>query len=112
MVTTGSGTVALAPDQREAAIEAGAARAKADFLQNGAADRRPHGQIGIEMDSRGGRAVHGTVVAPIGQNGVAALSYATGQSPRWPARHRYHGSPVGADDSDWRASAAETVNPD
>lgn len=88
MATIGSGTVALAPDQREAAIEAGAARAKADLLQNGVADRRPHGEIGIEMGSRGERAIYGTVVAPIGQNGVAALSYATGQSAGWPARRR------------------------
>jgi len=84
--TAPSGTVALSPEQREAALEAGEARAAELSLRNGATDRRVHGEVGVEIGSRGERAAYGTLVAPVGQNGVAAISYGTGQSPRWHGR--------------------------
>jgi cytosine/adenosine deaminase-related metal-dependent hydrolase len=118
------GTIALTPEEREAALEAGAARAADESLRNGASDRRVHGEVGVEVGSRGERAAYGTLVAPVGQNGVAAISYGTGQGPRWHGRHgrgggRYGGSSFGAaysSDSGATpvpsAADAENVNPD
>jgi hypothetical protein len=92
-----SGTVALTPEQREAALETAAVHARDESLQNGATDRRVHGEVGVEVGSRGERAAYGTLVAPIGQNGAAAISYGTGQGPRWHGRRgRFHGSSVSA----------------
>lgn len=114
------GTVALTPEQREAALEAGAARAADDSLGNGASDRRVHGEVGVEVGSRGERAAYGTLVAPIGQNGVAAISYGTGQGPRWHGRQgRFRGSSAsvgyandGAPTPAPASREAENVNPD
>jgi len=117
--TVPSGVVALTPEQREAALEAGAAQAKDESLQYGASDRRVHGEIGVEVGSRGERGVYGTMVAPIGQNGMAAISYGTGQGPRWRRHGRYQGSSIsgaisgGATPSaDLPPAEAETINPD
>jgi len=118
--TPPSGTVMLTPEQREAAIEAGAMRAHDESLQNGGSDRRVHGEVGVEMGSRGERAAYGTLVAPIGQNGVAAISYGTGQGPRWRGRHwRSQGSSIGMSYSNDTApkpvsppAETENVNPD
>jgi hypothetical protein len=77
-----SDVVALTPEQREAALEAGAARAATE-LSGGAGDRRVHGEMGVEVGTGGARAIYGTAVVPIGQNGVAAFSYGQGQGPRW-----------------------------
>ncbi len=113
-------TVTLSPEQREAAIEAGAVRAHDESLQNGASDRRVHGEMGVEVGNRGQRAAYGTLVAPVGQNGMAAISYGTGQGPRWSGRRgRFQGSSVGGAYSSDAPSAqapasadAENVNPD
>lgn len=109
-------TVALTPEQRETALEAGAARAADQSLQNGAADRRVHGEVGVEIGSRGERAAYGTLVAPVGQNGVAAISYGTGQGPRWHGRHgRFRSTSVSAGYSNDGApppAEEENVNPD
>lgn len=114
-----SGVVALTPEQREAALEAGAARANDESLQYGVNDRRVHGEIGVEVGSRGERGVYGTMVAPIGQNGMAAISYGTGQGPRWRRHGRYHGSSVSGEISGGAMPSpalspaeAETINPD
>ena len=91
------GTIALTPEQREAALEAGAVRATDKELQGGGGDRRVHGEIGVEIGSRGERAAYGTLVAPIGQNGMAAVSYGTGRGPRWHGRHgRFRSRSAGA----------------
>lgn len=115
-----SGTVTLTPEEREAALEAGAAHAANESLRNGAPDRRVHGEVGVEVGSRGERAAYGTLVAPIGQNGMAAISYGTGQGPRWHRGHgRFRGTSVGAAYSNDAASASppsasdpENVNSD
>jgi hypothetical protein len=97
-------------------LEAGAARAADQSLQNGVSDRRVHGEVGVEIGSRGERAAYGTLVAPVGQNGVAAISYGTGQGPRWRDRHgRFRSTSVSAGYSSDRAPAPaeeENVNPD
>ena len=80
-----SDIVTLTPEQREAALEAGAARAAAD-LSGGAGDRRVHGEMGVEIGTGGARSIYGTAVVPIGQNGVAAFSYGQAQGPRWKGR--------------------------
>jgi hypothetical protein len=85
-IAPSSDIVTLTPEQREAALEAGAARAAAD-PSGGAADRRVHGEMGVEVGTGGARAIYGTAVVPIGQNGVAAFSYGQGQGPRWKGRH-------------------------
>ena len=109
-------TVALTPEQREAALEYGAARVRDESLQYGAGDRKVHGEVGVEVGSRGERAAYGTVVAPIGNNAVAAFSYGTGQGPRWRGRRgRFSGSSVSAgfsNDTDLAPANAENVNPD
>ena len=87
-----SGVVSLTPEQREAALEAGAQRAAAD-LSGGAGDRRVHGEMGVEVGTGGERAIYGTAVVPIGQNGVAAFSYEQGQSARWKGRRRLNPAP-------------------
>lgn len=115
-----SGTITLTPEERDAAIEAGAARAANQSLQNGASDRRVHGEMGVEVGSRGERAAYGTLVTPLGQNGMAAISYGTGQGPRWHGRHgRFRSTSVGASYSNDGAETpgqapadAENVNPD
>jgi hypothetical protein len=116
-VASPPGTVALTPEEREAALEAGAVRARDESLQNGGGDRRVHGEVGVEVGSRGERAAYGTMVAPIGQNAVAAISYGTGQGPRWRGRGRYRDSSFGAAFSSDAASAlpaqrAEQADPD
>ena len=114
-----SRVVTLTPEQREAALEAGAARAKDESLQYGASDRRVHGEVGVEVGSRGERAAYGTLVAPIGQNGMAAISYGTGQGPRWRGHGRYHGSSVSGEISNRTMlsqasppAEVDTINPD
>ena len=114
-MTATSGTVALTPEEREAAIEAGAARANDISLQNGASDRHVHGEVGVEVGSHGERAAYGTLVAPLGQNGMAAISYGTGQGPRWRGHGRFRDSSVSAQISNTvppPAAQADTVNPD
>lgn len=88
------GIVSLTPEQREAALEAGAARAAADLSGSGG-DRRVHGEMGVEVGTGGERAIYGTAVVPIGQNGVAAFSYEQGQSARWKSRRRASAPPEG-----------------
>ena len=90
-----SGIVSLTPEQREAAIEAGATRATAD-LSGGTGDRRVHGEMGVEVGTGGERAIYGTAVVPIGQNGVAAFSYEQGQSARWKGRRHVSPPPEAA----------------
>lgn len=81
--TTSTDSVRLTPEQREAALEAGAQRS-ASLLESGTGtDRRIHGEAGVEVGSRGERAMYGTAVVPVGQNGVAAVSYGIGRGPRW-----------------------------
>jgi hypothetical protein len=97
-----SGTIGLPPEQREAAIEAGAAAAR-DLPLNGASDRRVHGEMGVEIGTGGERAIYGTTVVPIGQNGTAAVSFETGRSRRW--RWQERAQP-------WQAGMPAAAGPD
>jgi len=40
--------------------------------------RQLHGEVGFGVGSRGERFAYGTVVAPLGDNGYAAFSFADG----------------------------------
>ena len=77
-----SGAIGLPPEEREAAIEAGATAAR-ELPLNGASDRRAHGEMGVEIGTGGERAIYGTAIVPIGENGAAAVSFETGRSSRW-----------------------------
>lgn len=76
------GTVALSPEERSKVLEATAMRDEDDLPINGA-DRKIHGTMGMEMNSRGGHAIYGSTVVPLGDNATAAFSFLTGQSGRW-----------------------------
>ncbi len=96
-----TGIISLTPEQREAALEAGATRA-ANELSGAGGDRRVHGEMGVEVGTGGERAIYGTAVVPIGQNAVAAFSYEQGQTARWKSRRHVSaapesGQPVAAD---------------
>lgn len=69
-----SDVMTLSPQDREAALEAGARRAPAELPINGLS-RGVHGEIGTSFDSRGGHAVYGTGRVPLGQNGAASFSF-------------------------------------
>jgi hypothetical protein len=76
------GVMALSPEEREAVLDAASRRAD-DGLSGAVPDRRPHGEVGFEIGSRGERALFGSTIVPLGQNGMAAFSFVTGQGPTW-----------------------------
>ena len=55
---------------------------------NGAPGRGIHGDMGIEIGNHGTRAMYGTAIVPLGENGSAAVSFLTSQSNG--GRGRYH----------------------
>lgn len=77
----------LSPEQREAAIEAGAARS-ANAIDGGQGpDRKIHGEVGVEVGTGGYRAAYGTAVVPVGDTGMAAISVETDRGNyRWRRR--------------------------
>lgn len=77
--------IGLSDHDREAALEAGAARAANELPINGL-DRRVHGEIGMEIGSRGSRALYGSAIVPLGESGSAEMSFMTGQTARWRPR--------------------------
>ena len=68
------GTARLTPEQREAALEEGAARAEHLIDSGVSPDHRIHGEIGVEIGTGGSRAVFGSAVAPLGDRGAVAVS--------------------------------------
>ena len=76
-VPSNSGSIRLTPEQREAALEEGAARAAAGLELGGAPDRRIHGEVGVEVGTGGERAAYGMAVVPLGENGAAAFAFET-----------------------------------
>lgn len=76
------GTVTrLTPAEIAAAQSAGQARHRAEESVDAdivGAKRQIHGEVGFGVSSRGGHEVFGTVVAPLGDNGFAAFSFADG----------------------------------
>jgi hypothetical protein len=71
--------IGLSPEERERAIEAGAARNARELPINGLPGE-VHGEIGMEVGTGGTRAMYGTAAVPLGQNGSAAFSFMTGRS--------------------------------
>jgi len=71
-----TGVVALSPEAREATLSA-AAQQEHDLSINGGPGRKIHGEIGMEMGSRGYHALYGTAVVPLGQNATASFSFLT-----------------------------------
>jgi len=74
-------TVTLSPAEIEAAKEAGAERNARD-AQLGIEpmrDRKIHGEVGFAVGTGGYAAIFGTAVAPLGDDGVIALSFANEQ---------------------------------
>ena len=84
-------TIALTPDQAEAAKEAGArahARDAGIGLDPGTPGRQIHGEVGVTIGTGGYRALYGTAVSPLGQTGVVAISVATEQGGQPYRRYR------------------------
>ena len=80
-----SDVVRLNPDQREAAIEAGAMRAGRELPINGLS-RGVHGEIGTEFGSHGERAFYGAASLPLGQTGSASFSFSDERLGNWRRR--------------------------
>ena len=69
--------VTLSPEQVEAAKEAGAARHARDAaarVQAAPRDHAIHGEVGVSIGTGGYNEVFGTAIAPLGDNGLLALS--------------------------------------
>jgi len=77
IVPSNSDSIRLTPEQREAALEEGAARAAAGLQPGGAPDRQIHGEVGLEVGTGGQRAAYGMAVVPLGENGAAAFAFET-----------------------------------
>jgi len=82
----------LSPAEIEATLDAAAARNASQMpllpplpaagqVQTSLNDGKPHGNVGMMVGTGGTRAVWGSTVVPLGQNGAAAFSFSTG---RWP----------------------------
>ncbi|MDO6413177.1 hypothetical protein Q4F19_02165 [Sphingomonas sp. BIUV-7] len=76
------GTIALSAEDRAAVLDAAANRPESELPINGL-DRQIHGEVGMEIGSRGGRALYGSTIVPLGDNATAAFSFMTGQQGRW-----------------------------
>lgn len=77
--------VRLAPSEIAAAQAEGAAKHQSDAVIEDAfaqPKRRLYSELGFGIDSRGGRAVYGAVVIPVGQDGYAAVSFIDATSGR------------------------------
>lgn len=46
-------------------------------------DRRVHGEVGVEIGTGGYRSIYGTMGAPIGDHGGAAVSFEAVRGPRY-----------------------------
>lgn len=74
--------VALSPAERAAILDG----THDDSLPLNGNPRQIHGEVGMEIGSRGTRALYGTTVVPLGQTGSASFSFLTAQSNGWRAR--------------------------
>ena len=74
--------VRLPPAQRAAVLDAAALHPNRG-LDGGGYDRAVHGEVGMEIGSRGERAIYGTTIVPLGDNASAAISFFDGRSARW-----------------------------
>lgn len=77
-------TVALSPAERAAVLDAAAART--DTSPGDGRSRAIHGEMGVEIGSRGTRALYGTAVVPLGQTGGATISFLTARQNGWRGR--------------------------
>ena len=91
-VSAGGEVYRLSPAEIEATLDAAATRNASQMpplpplpaagqAQTTLNDGKPHGEAGMMIGTGGARAVWGSTVMPLGQNGVAAFSFSTG---RWP----------------------------
>jgi hypothetical protein len=68
--------IRLSPEEREAAIEAGAARHERELPINGL-QPGVHGEVGMMIGTGGARGMYGSAAVPLGENGSAAFSFMT-----------------------------------
>lgn len=80
-----SDVIRLTPEQRAAVLDAASVRPNRG-LDGGGYDRAVHGEVGLEIGSRGERAVYGSAIVPLGDNASAAISFFDGRSGRWNPR--------------------------
>jgi hypothetical protein len=76
--TFAADVVALSPAEREATLNAAAARNADDLPINGLS-RKVHGEVGMAIGSNGYRSLYGTSVVPLGQTGTLVVSGGTSQ---------------------------------
>ena len=81
------GTIRLTPEEREAALEAGASRPALSIDGDGPPDGRIHGEVGVAIGTGGYRSTYGTAVVPLGDSGAAAFSFESDRT-RYRARRR------------------------
>jgi hypothetical protein len=74
------GTVRLSPEEREAALEYGAAHPDRAIDDGVAPDGRIHGEVGVAVGTGGYRSTYGSAVVPLGETGTAAFSFQTDRS--------------------------------
>ena len=77
----GETVVRLTPAEAQAAVQAGGkAHAQLTTVDTDTPKHglNVHGEVGVAVGTGGTRAVFGTIVAPLGNDGVLALSFANG----------------------------------
>lgn len=88
-------THSLSAEEKERILAEAAERRAAAEQGGEAPKRRIHGEVGFMIGTGGTRAVHGSAMVPLGDEGVAAMSFQTGRYPGY-GRHYYrHGYPYG-----------------
>lgn len=77
----------LTPEQIEAAKEIGAAKKAGNVWdrEEEMPDRKIHGAVGFGIGTGGYRSIFGTMIAPVGDNGIVALSF---ENTRFNAQNR------------------------
>ena len=108
------GTAHLTPEQREAAIEAGAARAQhlIDNVDGGvSSDHRVHGEVGVEIGTGGRRAAFGSAVVPLGDSGAVAIAVETDRNHFFRRRPRQDSDPHRLGPIDWAEVRGEEWPP-
>lgn len=87
-----TGTVhRLSPEEVKRILADAAEKPRLMSDEAGGPSKKVHGEMGIMIGTGGARAAYGTAVVPLGDQGVAAISFETGRHPGYD-RRTYRGS--------------------